>query len=141
MPFIRVNANTIVLIDDATGSARSLGAYITSVSAIGRRVAPLDVTSFADAAERIIAGVEESGEVTIQGKWNTDATGPNAYYPALVGTIQTVEVGPNGTATGARRIRGEFLCTSYEVITAVKGEVQWQATHKLDGTLDGTGTY
>lgn len=141
MPFVRVNGNTIVLIDDATGTARSLGAYITSVSAIGRRQAALDVTSFADAAERIIAGIEESGEVTIQGRWNTDSTGPNAYYPALVGTINTVEVAPNGTASGSRRIRGEFLCTSYEVIGEVKGEVQWQATHKLDGTLDGTGTY
>mgnify|MGYP001559554080 CR=1 FL=1 len=141
MPFVRVNANTVVIIDDVNGTARNLSAYITSVSAIGRKVAALDVTSFADAVERIIAGVEESGEVTVQGKWNTDATGPNGYYPALVGTINTVEVGPNGTAAGARRIRGEFLCTSYDVLADVKGEVQWQAVHKLDGTLDGTGTY
>lgn len=141
MPFIRVGGNTIVLIDDASGTARNLTAYITSVSAIGRRQTALDITSFADGAERIIAGIEESGEVTVSGKWSTDGTGPNAYYPALVGTIQTVEVGPNGTATTNRRIRGEFLCTEYNVITEVKGEVQWEARHKLDGTLDGTGTY
>ena len=141
MPFIRVGGNTIVLIDDASGTARNLTAYITSVSAIGRRQTALDITSFADGAERIIAGIEESGEVTVSGRWSTDGTGPNAYYPALVGTIQTLEVGPNGTASTNRRIRGEFLCTEYNVITEVKGEVQWEARHKLDGTLDGTGTY
>ena len=141
MPFVRVGGNTVILVDDASGTARNLTAYITSVSAIGRRQTALDITSFADGAERIIAGIEESGEVTVSGKWSTDGTGPNAYYPALVGTIQTLEVGPNGTASTNRRIRGEFLCTEYNVITEVKGEVQWEARHKLDGTLDGTGTY
>ena len=141
MPFVRVGGNTIILVDDASGTARNLTAYITSVSAIGRKQMVLDVTSFADSAERIIAGIEESGEVTVSGKWSTDGTGPNGYYPALVGTIQTLEVGPNGTAATNRRIRGEFLCMEYNIVTEVKGEVQWEARHKLDGTLDGTGTY
>lgn len=141
MAFVKVNGNTIVLIDDATGGARNLTAYITSVSAIGKKVAALDVTSFADTAERIIAGIEESGEITISGKWATDGTGPNAYYPALVGTIQTVEVAPNGTASGQRKITGEFLCMEYNIQGGVKEELRWEARHKLDGTLNATGTY
>lgn len=139
--FVRVAGNTIVLIDDATGGARNLTAYITSISAVGKRVAALDVTSFADAAERIIAGIEESGEITIGGKWATDGTGPNAYYPALVGTIQTVEIAPNGTASTNRKIIGEFLCMGYDVNMEVKSEITWEGRHKLDGTLNATGTY
>ena len=141
MPFYKVANTSVVRIDDATGGVRVLTAFIDTMSVIGKSVAQLDVTSFADAAERIIAGIEQSGEVTFSGPWSDSATGQDAYLPALVGTIQTVDVGVAGTASGARRIQGEFLCVSYQVEGAVKGNVRWTSRHKLDGTLAHTGTF
>ena len=140
MPFFRVAGNTVVLVDDATGTARALTAFIDTVGGIGKQTAQLDITSFADAAERIIAGVEESGEVTLAGPWSDSATGQDAYLPALVGTINTIAVSPAGTGAGARKITGEFLCTSYKLTLDVKGAARWESHHKLDGTLNGTGT-
>ena len=140
MPFFKVAGNTVVLVDDASGTARALTAFIDTVGGIGKQTAQLDVTSFADSAERIIAGIEESAEVTLSGPWSDSGTGVDAYLPALVGTINTIEVNPAGTGAGARKITGEFLCLSYKVNMAVKGQVTWESRHKLDGTLNGTGT-
>ena len=140
MPFFRVAGNTVVLVDDATGTARALTAFIDTVSGLGKGVANLDVTSFSDTAERIIAGIEESGEITLAGPWSDSGTGQDAYLPALVGTINTVAISPAGTGAGARRIAGEFLCMSYRMILEVKGAAKWESRHKLDGTLNATGT-
>lgn len=140
MPFFKVAGNTVVLVDDATGGARALTAFIDTVGGIGKQVANLDITSFADTAERIIAGIEESGEVTLSGPWSDSATGVDAYLPALVGTINTIAISPAGTGVGARKISGEFLCMSYKVNLAVKDSVKWESRHKLDGTLNSTGT-
>ena len=140
MPFTKVSGVTVIRVDDATGSLRDLSAFIEGVSSPGKRVGALDVTSFADGAERFIAGIEESTEVTLSGAWSDSATGVDAYLPKLVGTIQTLEFNPIGTATGARRITGEFLCMAYTVNLEVKGSVRWESRHKLDGTLNNTGT-
>jgi hypothetical protein len=140
MPFFKVSGNTIVRVDDSLGTIRNLTAFIETVGGIGKGVANLDITSFADSAERIIAGIEESGEVTLSGPWSDSATGNDAYLPALVGTIQTLEVNPAGTGAGARKITGEFLCMSYRMILDVKSAVRWESRHKLDGTLNSTGT-
>lgn len=140
MPFFKVSGSTVILVDDFTGSARALTAFIDGASSPGKRVASLEVTSFADSAERFIAGIEESSEVTLSGPWSDSATGQDAYLPALVGTIQTLAFSPAGTGAGARKITGEFLCMSYQMNLEVKGAVRWESRHKLDGTLNNTGT-
>ena len=140
MPFFKVAGNTVVLVDDASGTARALTAFIDTVGGLGKQMANLDITSFADSAERIISGIEESGEVTLSGAWSDSATGQDAYIPALVGTIQTLAISPAGTGAGARKISGEFLCMSYKMTLEVKGRVGWESRHKLDGTLNATGT-
>ena len=140
MPFYKVSGVTVVRVDDFSGTIRALTAFIDTVGGIGKQVGNLDITSFADSAERIIAGIEESGEVTLSGPWSDSGTGVDAYLPALVGTINTIEVNPAGTGAGARKITGEFLCMSYKMTLGVKDAVRWESRHKLDGTLNGTGT-
>ena len=140
MPFYKVSGVTVVRVDDFSGTIRALTAFIDTVGGIGKQVGNLDITSFADSAERIIAGIEESGEVTLSGPWSDSGTGVDAYLPALVGTINTIEVNPAGTGAGARKITGEFLCMSYKMTLGVKDPVRWESRHKLDGTLNGTGT-
>lgn len=136
-----VSGTSIVRVDNSTGTILSLGTAIDSVSDVGKQVDALEVTAFSDTAERFIAGIEKSQEVTLEGPYeDSGSAAPDNHYSTLVGTIQTVEFNPAGTASGRRKITGEFLCVSYQVIMAGKAPVRWRAVHKLDGTLNATGT-
>ena len=136
-----VSGTSIIKVDNSTGPLVLLGTAIDSVSDVGKEVDALDVTSFADTAERMIAGIEKSREVTLEGPYeDSGSAAPDNHYSTLVGTIQTVQFNPAGTVAGRRLITGEFLCLRYEVIMAGKQPVRWRAVHKLDGTLNTTGT-
>lgn len=109
--------------------------YIDTVSNVGKEIMPLDVTTFADSAERFIAGIEVSQEITIAGPYDdTATTGQDAVMGTLVGATQTFEVNPVGTAAGARKISMEMLWTGYKVIGAVKERMQYELTGKQDGS-------
>ena len=138
----KVSGNTIVRIDNNAGTLVTLSSYIDTIGALGKEVQSLDVTSFADSAERIIAGIEASQEVSISGAWDdTATTGPDAVLAVLPGTIGTIEFYPKGTASGSRKISGEFLCLYYKPRGEVKGRVEYEASFKLDGTISiGTAT-
>lgn len=137
----KVAGNTNVQIDNSGGTLLNMTSYVDTVSDVGKEVASLDVTTFADAAERFIAGIETSSEITINGPFDDAATtGPDAVFGTLVGVISTFQIGPVGTASGARKINGEFLWTSYKVNTAVKERVTYTLVGKLDGTLT-VGTF
>lgn len=129
-------------IDNSAGTLLNMTSYVDTVSALGREIASLEVTTFADSAERFIAGIEVSQEVTISGPFDdTAASGPDAVFSTLVGTINTIQFSPVGTASGARKITGEFLFTGYKINSAVKERVNYELTAKLDGTLNATGTF
>src|SRR3990167_4322115 len=133
MSKFRVAGRSIVRIDNNLGTVTNLTSYIDTISALGKEVQSLDVTAFSDTAERVIAGIETSQEVTISGAFDDTATsGPDALLSALVGTLGTVEFNPVGTASGARKISGEFLCLSYKPAAEVKGRVNYEAVFKLD---------
>mgnify|MGYP001610877871 CR=1 FL=1 len=143
MPFNYVNGTMVILVDDSTGTARNLGTAIDTCSPVGKDFDELEVTTFADTAERFIAGIEKSRLVTLGGPFNSTVGVliPDNLYSTLLGTIQTVEFAPAGTASGKRKITGEFLAKSYNVITVNKVPVRWEAVHRLDGTINNTGTY
>ena len=133
MSKFRVAGNTIIKIDNAGGTLIDLSAYIDTISALGREFQNLDVTSFADAAERIIAGIEASQEFTISGHFdNTATTGPDAVLAPLVGTLGSWQFFPVGTTAGYRKFSGEALCTSYKIGAEVKGRVQYDCVFKQD---------
>ena len=124
-----------VKVDNALGTLINLRGYVDTISALGKQVASLDVTTFADAAERVIAGIEESQEFTISGPFDdTATTGPDVVLSARVGTLGSWEWHPMGTAAGSRKFSGEALCIRYTVTGEVKGRVQYEAVFKMDGS-------
>ena len=137
-----VSGTAVIRVDNSTGTILVLGTAIDSISDnVGKEVAALDVTSFADSAERFIAGIEMSKQITIEGPYeDSGSAAPDNHYSTLVGTIQTVEFNPAGTVAGRRKITGEFLCLSYNVIMVGKQAVRWRGVHQLDNTLNTTGT-
>lgn len=137
----KVAGVTVVRIDNSAGTILDMTQYIDSITTVGKEVAPLEVTSFNDGAERFVAGIEMSEEVTVSGAFDDAATsGPDAVFPTLVGTINTIEYNPAGTVSGRRKITGEYLFVSYKVSSAVKERVNYELRARRDGTINATGT-
>ena len=131
-----------ISIDNSAGTLLNMTSYVDTVSALGREIMPLDVTTFADSAERFIAGIEVSQEVTIEGPFDDAATtGPDFVFSTLIGTVNTIQFAPAGTVSGRRKITGEFLFTSYKPNASVKERLSYTLTARLDGTLNATGTF
>ena len=137
----RVAGLTQVLIDDVVGSLINLTAYVDTISATGKEVQTLDVTSFADSAERVIGGIETGQDFTIAGFFDdTATTGSDVVLAARVGSLGSWQYAPAGTAGGRRKFSGEALCVSYKVGAEVKGRVQYECVFKADGATT-VGTY
>lgn len=136
-----VNNNTIVTITDLGGTVRNMTAYIDNMSNYGRELADIDVTSFADAAERFIAGIELSPEITMSGAYEQTGTiGPDPVFVNLVGTFGTLTIAPVGTASGSRRYIFQALVRSFVIEGAVKERVGYRSMVRKDGTVS-VGTY
>lgn len=132
----KVAGNTVYKQDDKNGTIRDLVSYVDTITSLGQEFMPLDVTAFADGAERVIAGIEKSVEWTISGFFeDTATTGPDAVLAPLVGTLGTFEYYPAGTTAGRRKLSGECLCIFYRPKAEVKGRVEYEAGFKLDGTM------
>ncbi len=124
--------------DDATGGAlRNMTSHIDTMSAVARQFAQIDVSTFNDAAERFINGIELSQEFTVEGPFDdTATTGPDVVFSGLVGgTAVTFRFRPVGTSGGDRSFQAEVICTSYQIVTNVKERVSYIATFKQDGAM------
>lgn len=135
MAFNYVNGTMVILVDNSTGTPLAL-LNIDTLTPAGKMVDELDVTTFADNVERVIAGIELSQEITLGGPYNGTVGSliPDNHYSTLIGTIASLEIAPAGTASGKRKILAEYLCKSFQVITVNKQPVRWEAVHKRDGS-------
>jgi hypothetical protein len=134
-----VAGSSYIEIDDAGGTPRNLSAYIEELEPLGKAVSLLDVTGLNDAAQRVIAGPELAQEFDLRGAFdNTATTGPDAVLAGLVGKIGTVSYGPAGNGSGQRKITGEFLCLTYQVISQAGRQVRFIARFRQDGAVSIT---
>lgn len=135
----KVGGVSIVLIDNSAGSPINMTAYVDTLESVGKEYMPLDVTTFADAAERVIAGIEAGMPISVNGPFDdTATTGPDAVFGTLPGVITTFEYAPIGTASGKRRFLCEVLWLSYKVTGAVKDRVSYTLLGTKDGTMSST---
>jgi len=134
-----VAGSSYLEIDDAGGTPRNLSAYIEEMEPLGKAVSALDVTGLNDAAQRVIAGAELAQEFTLRGVFdNTATSGPDAVLAGVVGKTGTVSYGPAGNGLGQRKITGEFLCLSYQVISRAGQQVRFTARFRQDGAVSIT---
>ena len=142
MAFNYVNGTMVILVDNSTGTPLAL-LNIDTLTPVGKLVDELDITTFADNVERVMAGIELAQEITLGGPYNGTVGSliPDNHYSTLIGTIASIEIAPAGTASGKRKFLGEYLAKSFQVISVNKQPVRWEAVHKRDGTINSTGTY
>ena len=136
MAKFKVAGKTEVKFDDNGGTLRSMTAYVDTIEPVGKEFDQLDVTSFADTAERVIAGIELSQEFAVEGHFDdTATTGPDAVFAPLPGTLGSFEFFPVGTSGGDRKFSCETLCLSYKITGRVKERVNYTARFKQDNAM------
>jgi hypothetical protein len=132
-----VAGNAEFLVTDPAGTVRNMTSHIDDLGTPPTKsVMPLDVTTFGDAAETFIAGIQASKEISISGPYdNTASTGPDAVFALLVGTAVAYTLYPVGTASGSRKYTGSLLFTNYEPGGGVKERVSYITTASMTGTV------
>ena len=144
MAKVPVAGSSYIEVDDASGVARNLSAFVEAVEPVGQQVSALDVTGLNDESRQLVAGLAPVQEFTLRGLFDdTPVSGPDAVLAGIVGHVVTVSYGPAGNSAGQRRISGRFLCVSYQVGGSVKegpraGLVRFTARFQQSGpvTLD-----
>ena len=138
MSKFQVSGVTVIRIDASAGGALSdISDQVDTISPGGGKVIQsLDVSTFADQAERVIAGIEESQEFSLSGAFDDKTpTGIDSIMGTAIGTILSFEVNPVGTVSGDRKYTCEVLVTSYQPDLTVKDKVGYTLVLKLDGAM------
>lgn len=131
-----VAGNSVVMIDaSAGGTLVNITSFVDAISsAPGKSVASIDVTTFVDAAERFMAGIELSQEFQLEGPFDDQSpSGIDAIMATAVGTVLSFQFSPIGTGATMRKVTMETLITSYVINAPVKERVSYTATLKQDG--------
>ena len=130
------DGSSYIEVDDSGGTPRNLSPYVDEIELLGQKVVFLDVTGLSDTAQRVIAGIQLSQDFLLRGAFDDQIiTGPDAVLTGIVGQIGTVSLGPAGNGAGQRKISGEFLCLSYQVISRVNHLVKFESRFKQDDNI------
>ena len=134
----QISGNTVVRLDASAGGALSdISDQVDTISPGGGKVIQsLDVSTFADASERVIAGIEESQEFALEGPFDDKTpTGIDSIMGSAIGTILSFEINPVGTVSTRRKYTCEVLVTSYTINAEVKEKATYNLVLKQDGAM------
>lgn len=129
-------------IDDSGGTLRNISGDVDNTTGLPGARALSEVTSYTDAGERFIPGLE-GATFTVSGQWSTTATtGSMTVLNSLRTALNTAtfNFGPEGTASGAIKYSGECWMENLVTAAAVKDKVPFVATFKMDNGLT-VGTF
>lgn len=129
-------------LDDVGTTLRNISGHVDNVSGLPGAAALSEVTSFGDAGERFIRGLQGL-TFTVSGQFDTAATtGSITVLNGLRTATATssFEYGPEGSSSGKIKYSGECWMESFTVDASVKDKVPFSATFRLDDGLT-VGTY
>ena len=113
-----------------TIDSTALTSYVDSMS-LSRDVNTLTVTSFGDANEAYIAGVQG---FTIDISGSFDATADNAIQGMFDGATVTFDFRPNDTS-GLPKYTGSALITNYTIDSSATDKVSFSASLLVSGSI------
>jgi len=123
--------NTRVKIDDSGGSLQDLSAYINS-SNLQRMVELLETTCFSATSKTYIGGFPDA-KFPVGGFW--DAT-LDAHMEGILGKeTVSVELYPEGTATGKVKYTFEAILISYEATMGSNAATAWTGELQVTGAV------
>ena len=123
--------NTVVKIDNAAGALQDLSAYINS-SSLQRLVDLLDTTCFGATAKTYIGGFPDA-KVPVGGFW--DAVLDAHMEGILAKETVSIELYPEGTASGKVKYAAEAILISYEATMGSQQATAWTGELQVTGTV------
>ncbi len=136
MPFIP-SKDSVFFLDNAAGALQNISTYVDKVSTTFE-VDEMEVTTFGATFRQYITGFAEAS-IKISGNWDRTF---DVQMSALIEAFRantvaavTFQYGPEGNATGDKRISGECIMTNYEVESSVQDQVTWSAEIRPTGTI------
>lgn len=122
-------------IDDSGGTLRDISNYVSSVS-LNRDAPEIDTTTFQDTAKTYIADFD-GAELSIEG--NSHATVMGYLHPIVGQAAGTFNWGPEGTASGKRKMTGECVCTGVTENAVPQGKQNmFTAKFRVSGSITFT---
>lgn len=122
---------TVIKIDNSGGALQDLSAYINS-SSLQRLVELLETTCFGATAKTYIGGFPDA-KIPIGGFW--DAT-LDAHMAGILGQeTVSVELYPEGTATGKVKYTCEAILISYEQTMGANQATAWSGELQVTGAV------
>lgn len=129
--------DSVFKIDDSGGSLRDISNDVDNVSGLPSARALSEVSSYGDAGERFIPGMQ-GASFTVTGQFNSAATtGSVTVLNGLrtYGSTATFEYGPEGGSAGKIRYTGECWMESFTCDSSAKDKVPFSATFRMDNGL------
>lgn len=137
MTFVDSKAS-VIQIDDAAGTLRTLQCYIDSVDGLPGARDLDDVTTLCDTGHKFIPSIQ-NGKFSISGNYDSTATlGPHVVLSGLALTATataSVVYGPEGTTAALPKITCEAWCTGYVITSKVGSQVAFKADFQIDGIV------
>ena len=122
-------------IDDSGATLRDISNYVSSVS-LNRDAPEIDTTTFQDTAKTYIADFD-GAELSIEG--NSHATVMGYLHPIVGQAAGTFNWGPEGTASGKRKMTGECVCTGVTENAVPQGKQNmFTAKFRVSGSITFT---
>lgn len=122
-----------------TLATNDLSEYIDNVQ-FSDGVELAEITGLGSTSKSYIPGLKDA-TITISGRFDSEATGPEATLAAAVGGAAVAfEYGPEGSANGKVKRSGSVFVRSYAQTSPVGDVVAFTADLQVSGDLT-TGTY
>jgi hypothetical protein len=122
-------------IDDSGGTLRDISNHVNNVS-LNRDAPEIDTTTFQDTSKTFIADFD-GASISIEG--NANATVMGYLHPIVGQAAGTFNWGPEGTASGKRKMTGECVCTGVTENAVPAGKQNtFTATFRVDGAITFT---
>jgi hypothetical protein len=131
MPTFVHGKRTVIKLDNSGGALQDLSAYFNSTS-LQRLQDLLETTCFGATAKTYIAGFPDA-KIPIGGFW--DAT-VDAHLAGILGVeTSSVELYPEGTATGKVKYTCEAILISYEFTAGSNQASAWTGELQVTGAV------
>lgn len=131
---------TVVKLDSSVGVLTDISSYCNK-SGFPEKLDLDDVTTFGNTSKQWLAGFAD-GDVDLGGPWTRTA---HTFFSAIKtafrdGTVSSVsfEYAPEGTSAGSIKETCELIMTDFDVMSDVKGPVEWTAKFKVTGAVTET---
>lgn len=142
MPTFKHGKNASFALDNASGTLTDISDTLNEIT-LPRSIETAETTAFGDADKTYIVGLGDS-TISVSGMFDaTVDTHLNGVISALkAGTVasSSFQYGPSGSVSGAPKLTGEALVTSYEIGSPVGDVVSYSLEMQVTGAVT-SGTF